>query len=96
MAKGDDVVVYASGKRVVFAVGRVTSHPYMDDADESEWRWRVDMELDEERSCEFLREGEPLEALNVEDRDLRNVIKRRSHIRLTEAEFEAAREALSS
>jgi len=43
---------------------------------------------------EFLHDGEPLEALNVGERDLRKVIKRRSHIRLTDAEFNAAVAAL--
>jgi hypothetical protein len=97
LAKGDEVVLYAAGLGLVFAVGRVTSYPYRAeagaDADASEWPWRVGIELTQAR--EFLHDGEPLKALNVDDRDLRIAIKRRSHIRLSEAEFQAAVTALS-
>lgn len=92
LAKGDGVVLYAAGVGVIFAAGKVTSHPYLDETDASPWLWRVNIELDWSR--EFLHDGEPLEVLNVEDRDLRKAIKRRSHIRLSNAEFEAAVRAL--
>lgn len=92
LAKGDGVVLYAAGVGVVFAVGRATSHPYLDGGDTGDWPWRVGIQLDESR--EFLHDGEPLDVLNVEERDLRSVMKRRSHIRLSEAEFEAAVRAL--
>jgi hypothetical protein len=94
LAKGDSIVLYAAGVGLVFAVGKVTSFPYLDDSDASSWPWRVNTELDQSR--EFLHDGEPLEALNAEERDLRKVMKRRSHIRLTEAEFEAAVRALNA
>ncbi|MBW8058857.1 MAG: hypothetical protein FVQ78_00695 [Solirubrobacterales bacterium] len=92
LANGDGVVLYAAGVGLFFAVGKVTSHPYLDETDTTPWPWRVHIELDQSR--EFLHDGEPLELLNVEERDLRKVIKRRSHIRLSEAEFEAAVRAL--
>jgi hypothetical protein len=88
LAKGDGVVFYAAGIGLIFAVGRVTSHPYLDETDTTAWPWRVNIELAQSR--EFLHDGEPLEVLNVEKRDLRKAIKRRSHIRLSNAEFEAA------
>jgi hypothetical protein len=89
LAKGDGVVLYASGTGLVFAVGSVTSYPYLAEEDAAtDWPWRVNVNLDHWR--EFLHDGEPLQALNVDDRDLRKVIKRRSHIRLSDAEFEAA------
>jgi hypothetical protein len=91
--KGDRVVLYASGTGVIFAVGSVTSHPYLAEENPgTDWPWRVNVKLDHWR--EFLHDGEPLEALNVDERDLRKVIKRRSHIRLTDAEFNAATAAL--
>lgn len=92
LAKGDGVVLYAAGVGLIFAVGRVTSHPYRDEADTTDWPWRVNIELDQSR--EFLHDGEPLEVLNVDGRDLRNVIKRRSHVRLSDAEFQSAVRAL--
>jgi|GEM_PF-3379089 len=92
LTKGDGVVLYAAGVGLVFAAGRVTSHAYLDATDTTAWPWRVNIKLDEAR--EFLHDGEPLEVLNVEERDLRKAIKRRSHIRLSYAEFDAAVRAL--
>jgi hypothetical protein len=43
---------------------------------------------------DFLLDGVPLEVLNAEERDLRNMIKRRSHIRLSANEYDAAVRAL--
>lgn len=92
LAKGDGVVLYAAGTGLVFAVGSATSHPYLDESDTTNWPWRVNIKLDWAR--EFIHDGEPLEALNVDERDLRTAMKRRSHIRLSEAEFDAAVKAL--
>ena len=94
LAKGDGVVLYAAGTGLIFAIGKVTSHPYRDEADNTNWPWRVNIALDSAR--EFLHEGESLEILNVEGRDLRRVIKRRSHVRLSDAEFQAAVRALGA
>jgi hypothetical protein len=94
LRKGDGVILYAAGEGIVFAVAKVTSHPYLDDSDSTNWPWRVNIALEHAR--EFLHDGEPLDLLNVEERDLRTVIKRRSHVRLSEAEFEAATRALSA
>jgi hypothetical protein len=78
---------------VIFAVGHVTSYPYPhESAGHEAWPWRVNIELAHCR--EFVHDGVALETLNVEDRDLRSVIKRRSHARLSDAEFAAAAEAL--
>lgn len=95
LRKGDGVVLYASGTGLFFAVGSVTSYPYLaEDDTRTDWPWRVNVTLDRWR--EFVHDGEPLETLNVEERDLRKIIKRRSHVRLSDAEFQAAVRALSA
>jgi hypothetical protein len=95
LAKGDGVVLYASGTGLIFAVGSVTSFPYLAEEDATTgWPWRVNVELDNSRP--FVHDGELLSTLNVEDRDLRKVIKRRSHVRLSDAEYAAATRALAS
>ncbi len=94
MATGDGIVLYASGTGLIFAIGHVTSYPYRQEAVGHEsWPWRVNVELSRWR--EFIHDGVPLDLLNVESRDLRKVIKRRSHIRLTDTEYAAASAALS-
>ena len=94
LAKGDGVVLYASGTGLIFAVGSVTSYPYLaEETAATGWPWRVNVELDSWR--QFVHDGERLSDLNVEDRDLRKVIKRRSHIRLSDAEYAAATQVLA-
>ena len=94
MRTGDRIVLYASGWGVIFAVGEVTSLPYRHiDEGEEDWPWRVNVAL--ARSRQFLHDGVPLDVLNVEERDLRNTIKRRSHLRLSPTEYDAAVRALS-
>lgn len=94
LEKGDSVVLYASGTGLIFATGSVTSFPYLAEDDATtDWPWRVNVKLDNWRR--FVHDGEPLATLNVEDRDLRRVIKRRSHVRLSDAEYAAAAHALA-
>jgi hypothetical protein len=89
LKSGDGIVLYASGTGLVFAVGIVTSFPYLFEEDGTTgWPWRVNVKLEYWR--DFLHDGVPLEELNVDGRDLRNRMKRRSHIRLSAAEYEAA------
>jgi hypothetical protein len=92
MKPGDRVVCYATRVGSVFAVGTVTSFPYKA-PDEEGFEWRVKVEL--ENPKQFLHEGVPLDYLNVDGRDLRKSIKRQSHVRLTQPEFEAAVKALA-
>lgn len=95
MGTGDVIVLYASGTGLFFAVGSVTSYPYLfEEAGTTNWPWRVNVELDHWR--DFVHDGVPLDALNVDGRDLRQVIKRRSHVRLSDREYEAAVRALGS
>ena len=95
MAPGDGIVLYASGTGLFFAVGEVTSFPYrFEDDGQTDWPWRVNVKLAHSR--EFLHDGVPLEVLNVDERDLRKTIKRRSHIRLSAAEYDAAVRVLSA
>jgi hypothetical protein len=89
VARGDGIVYYAAGTELVFAAGSVASYPYqVEEAWTPHWSWRVDVSVDASR--EYIHDGIPLEDLNVEDRDLRLSIKRHSHIRLSDAEFDAA------
>ena len=93
MKAGEGIVLYASGTGLIFAVGHVTSYPYKQEAVGHEaWPWRVNIDLAHYR--EFVHDGVALEVLNVEDRDLRTVMKRRSHARLSDAEYAAAVAAL--
>ena len=72
----------------------MTSYPYLAEENATtDWPWRVNVELDSWR--QFVHDGERLSDLNVEDRDLRKVIKRRSHIRLSDAEYAAATQVLA-
>jgi len=94
MRPEEGIVLYASGTGVIFAVGEITSFTYqLEDTDQPAWPWRVNVKLAAWR--EFVHDGIPLEALNVEERDVRQSIKRRSHIRLSEAEYAEAQRLLS-
>ena len=94
MRTGEGIVYYASGTGLIFAVGEITSFPYRnDDPEHQGWPWRVKVKLSHWRDS--ISDGVPLEALNVGERDLRQVIKRRSHIRLSEAEYDEAVRLLS-
>lgn len=90
---GDGIVYYATGRGLIFAAGEVTSYPYQAESEtETHWPWRVNVRLDWNKP--FIHEGVPLEHLNVDGRDLRVSMRRRSHIRLSEAEYETAVNAL--
>jgi hypothetical protein len=90
---GDKIVLYAAGWGAFFADGTALSYPYEDATTDDRWRWRVDFALD--RAVPFIHNGIPLQVMSVDGRDLRIAIKRRSHLRLSEAEYDAAVEALS-
>lgn len=93
MKTGDRIVYYASGIGLVFTVGTVTSYPYrLDEAWSEEWQRVVNVKLNAMR--EYIHDGVPLEALNAAGRELRSSIKRRSHIRLLDPEYERAVELL--
>lgn len=91
---GDKVVYYASGKGLMFAEGDVTSGPYylQQSGIESNWPWRVDVEINS--SVDFIPRGASLDEASVEGRDLKRSIRQKSHIRLSEAEYQAAAEAI--
>ena len=91
---GDKVVYYASGKGLVFAEGDVTSAPYyhQESGIESNWPWRVDVEINS--SVDFIPRGPRLDEASVEERELSRSIRQESHIRLTEAEYQAAVDAI--
>jgi hypothetical protein len=92
---GDAIIFYASGWGLIFAAGQVTSYPYRaEDPSESSWPYRVNVRLDHQKA--WVHDGSPLETLNVGDRDVRVSMRRRSHIRLTDAEYNAALAALTA
>jgi hypothetical protein len=88
----DRIVLYAAGWGAFFAAGTVESYPYEHD-DGGPWRWRIDYRPDQ--SVPALHNGIPLQTLNVDGRDLRVSMRRRSHIRLSDEEYAAALRALA-
>jgi hypothetical protein len=88
---GDKLVLYAAGWTACFASGTALSYPYRQEGDDRR-AWRVDFALD--HSVPAIHNGIPLGVLNVDGRDLRVAMRRRSHIRLSEAEYVAAVRAL--
>jgi hypothetical protein len=91
---GDKVVYYASGKGLIFAEGNVTSSPYYfkEEGTESNWPWRADVDV--QSSVDFIPRGASLDDASVDGRDLKRSIRQKSHIRLSESEYEAAVEAV--
>ena len=90
--KGDILVLYAAGKRVVFAIAEATSFPYHRSDVDQRWPWLINVRYLQDRR--FLHDGVPLTALNVDGRDLGKSIRQKSHIRLKKVEYEAAARAL--
>jgi hypothetical protein len=92
--RGDRIALYAAGWGLVFAVGEVTSYPYpRESLAGSNWPWCVDVHLN--HSTRFIHDGVPLDDLSVDSRNLRVSMRRRSHIRLSDAEYGAAVGALT-
>jgi hypothetical protein len=85
--QGELAVCYASVWQVVFAVVEVVGHP---ENDPSRERWRWSFPLRPLLVVADLREAPPVEAAGVFPRSL----GRHSYVRLTPAQFEAARAAL--
>lgn len=91
--KGDLIVLYAAGKRIVFAIAEATSFPYQRPDVDQRWPWLVNVRYLHRR--QFLHDGIPLSAINVDGRDLAKSIRQKSHIRLSKIEYEAAVRALA-
>ena len=88
MQKGDLAVCYASGWQNIFAVVEVIGEPE-NDPGRDRWRWRFPIRP--LLALPRLSEAPPVEAAGVFPRSL----GRQSYIRLTPAQFEAAREAIA-
>jgi hypothetical protein len=87
--RGDQIALYASGWKLIFAVGEVTTYPYQaESSSETPWPWRVNVQLS--RSVRYVHDGVPLDALSVDGRDLSVSMRRRSHMRLSDAEYQIA------
>jgi hypothetical protein len=94
---GDTVIYYAAGWQLLFAAGTVTSYAYLFEAEgETPWPWRVNVQLDDELTREFVHDGVPLDMLDVDGRVFGNLMKRRSHMTLSDVEYAAALDALRS
>lgn len=89
--RGDGLILYAAGTRLIFAVGEATSYPYQRDGD-SPWPWHIDIHYTHSR--DFVHDGIPLTAIDVEGRGLPKLMRRRSHIRLRPREYDAAMQLL--
>jgi EVE domain len=87
--KGDLAVCYASGWQNIFAVVEVVGEPE-NDPGRDRWRWRFPIRP--LLALPTLSESPPVEAAGVFPRSL----GRHSYIRLTPAQFEAAREAITA
>lgn len=95
---GDRLVYYAVGNGVIFAEGEALSIPYEEESfigpDKRPYPWWVNMRIDHRR--EFIHDGIPLNDISVGERELSRLMRRRSHIRLTRAEYNAAVRALKA
>ena len=94
---GDEFLYHAigvDGSRLV-AIGAVLSACYHNPDIDPGFEFACDIRLTTKRP--LVSEGVPLEDVNVRGgRDLRRTVARRSHIRLTDAEFERAKRALAT
>jgi hypothetical protein len=97
---GDKVILYGAGWGAFFASGTAESYPFeVTEGDpwyepDDPWSWHVRFSL--EHHVDAIHDGVPLESLNVDDRDLRVAMRRRSHIRLSSREYEAGITALAA
>jgi hypothetical protein len=87
--KGDLAVCYASGWQNLFAVVEVVGDPENDPA-RDRWRWRF--ALPPLLTVRRISQAPPVEAAGVWPRSL----GRHSYIRLSPAQFEAARDAIAA
>jgi hypothetical protein len=85
--RGDLAVCYASGWQTIFAVVEVVGHP-ANDPSRDRWQWRIPIRP--LVALSDLDDAPPVEAAGVFPRSL----GRHSYIRLSRAQFEAAREAI--
>jgi hypothetical protein len=90
---GDDFVYHALRGDIsrVVAIGTVVGDARYDRTREEDpgWPWLADVEIRAKR--DLIRDGYPLDLLDV-DRTLRRSVTQKSHIRLTAAEFDRARD----
>lgn len=95
--KGDRIVYYAAGTGLIFAEGEVTSFAYHAPhrlPDLPDFPWFVDVRLD--IAPPNIKNGAPLQAVSVGDRSVSALMRRRSHMRLSEQEYLAAVDALGA
>jgi hypothetical protein len=95
VAKGDRIVYYAAGTKLIFAAGVVTSHPHKD-ATNSQWPWRVDVALDVKKGS--IHKGAALGLIQcpTSKNNVCTRIMRRSHVQLSADEYAAAVAALTA
>lgn len=91
--RGDRILYYGAGWRLIFAAGEVTSGPYREESDRHRgYPWWVNVHLDLLRT--FVKDGIPVTTISVGGRELSKSIQQKGLIRLRPEEYEAARRAL--
>src|SRR4051794_1686024 len=93
VAPGDRLVLYASGKGVIFGVVEVNLRPELDNR-EAPWSYRVRVRA--RLVLDDLARAPDLNTASVGSRSLRKSVQQQSHIRLQSAEYEAAVAALEA
>jgi hypothetical protein len=91
---GDGIVMYASGTGLVFAAAEATSHPFPAEDGNPEAPWWVEISI--VAAVDYIRHGVTLDALEVDGRRHNVRVRRRSHVNLSQREYDAAVEALSN
>lgn len=88
--KGDAIVLYAAGWRVIFAVGEATTMPYPAPRVDPKYPWLVDVTWDEESTVPYVHHGLSLATIGVDGKSVRQ----QSHIEVSEEQYRAAVRAL--
>src|SRR4051794_32303677 len=61
---GDGIVYYAAGRGVIFAAGVTTNLPFVNEEDDSAWRYWVAVSLT--HALESVHDGEPVDNISTE------------------------------
>jgi hypothetical protein len=91
---GDGLILYASGTGLVFAAATAISHPYPRPDANPEAPWWVNVDI--VAAVDYIHDGVTLDALDVDGRAHNVRVRRRSHVNLTQREYDAAVEALNN
>jgi hypothetical protein len=90
---GDRLVLYASGKGLIFGVVEVNLQPELDNR-EAPWSYRV--RVRPRLVIDDLARAPAIDVVSAGTRNIRRSVRQQSHIRLETAEYEAAVPALEA